>query len=83
MESTIERLYCHIRDIVSRDARARLMDTIPGIVPYTALYLVCVLDGIDRFPDSKQVCCYLGLVPWLDETAEVTHRGHTTKKVDK
>jgi hypothetical protein len=36
---------------------------------------------IDRFPDSKHACAYyLGLVPWLDETADVTHLGHITKK---
>jgi transposase len=38
-----------------------------------------VLDDIDRFQDSKHACAYLGLVPWLDESADVTHRGHITK----
>ncbi len=83
VESTIERLDAQIVDIVSKDARARLLDTIPGVAPYTALFLACTLDDIDRFPDSKHACAYLGLVPWLDETADVTHLGHITKKGDK
>jgi transposase len=83
VESTIERLDAQIVGIVSKDERARLLDTIPGVAPYTALYLACVLDDIDRFPDSKHACAYLGLVPWLDESADVTHRGHITKKGDK
>jgi transposase len=83
VESTIEKLDYQIRDIVSKDPRARLLDTIPGVAPYTALFLACVLDDIDRFPDSKHACAYLGLVPWLDESADVTHRGHITKKGDK
>jgi transposase len=83
VESTIERLDHQIVDIVSRDARAKLMDTLPGVAPYTALFLACVLDDIDRFPDSKHACAYLGLVPWLDESADVTHLGHITKKGDK
>ncbi|MDG6940054.1 MAG: IS110 family transposase [Nitrososphaerota archaeon] len=83
VESTTERLDAQIRDIVSRDRRAKLLDTIPGVAPYTALYLACTLDDIDRFPDSKHACAYLDLVPWLDESAEVTHLGHITKKGDK
>lgn len=83
VESTIEKLDSQIRNIVSKDPKARLLDTIPGVAQYTALFLACVLDDIDRFPDSKHACAYLGLVPWLHETADVTHRGHITKKGDK
>jgi transposase len=83
VESVIERLDRQILDIVSRDQRARLIDTLPGVAPYTALYLASVLDDVDRFPDSKHACAYLGLVPWLDESADVTHLGHITKKGDK
>jgi transposase len=83
VESTIEKLDHQIVDIVSKDARAKLLDTLPGVAPYTALFLACVLDDIDRFPDSKHACAYLGLVPWLDESADVTHLGHITKKGDK
>ncbi|MDG6979918.1 MAG: IS110 family transposase [Nitrososphaerota archaeon] len=83
VESTIERLDGQIRDIVSKDTRARLVDTIPGVASYTALFVACALDDIDRFPDSKHACAYLGLVPWLDQTADMTHLGHITKKGDK
>jgi transposase len=83
VESTIERLDRQIVEIASSDAKAKLLDTIPGVGPYTALFLACVLDDIDRFPDSKHACAYLGLVPWLDESADVSHLGHITKKGDK
>jgi len=61
VESIKERLDRQIVDIVSKDDRARLLDTLPGVAPYTALFLACVLDDIDRFPDSKHACAYLGL----------------------
>jgi transposase len=83
VESTIQKLDHQIVDIVSKDARAKLLDTLPGVAPYTALFLACVLDDIDRFPDSKHACAYLGLVPWLDQSADVTHLGHITKRGDK
>ncbi len=83
VDSIVERLDTHILGIASNDADARLLDTIPGVAPYTALYLACVLDDVDRFPDSKHACASLGLVPWLDESADVTHLGHITKRGDK
>ena len=83
VESIKQRLDHQISEIVSRDERATLMDTLPGVAPYTALFLASVLDDVDRFPDSKHACAYLGLVPWLDESADVTHLGHITKKGDK
>jgi transposase len=83
VESIIERLDHQILDIVSRDERASLLDTLPGVAPYTALFLASVLDDVGCFPDSKRACAYLGLVPWLDESADVTHLGHITKKGDK
>ena len=44
VETTIEKLDYQIIDIVSKDQKARLLDTIPGVAPYTALFLACVLD---------------------------------------
>jgi transposase len=77
-ESIVERLDAQIADVAARDRRARLLDTLPGVGPYTSLYLACALDDPDRFPDSKHACAYLGLVPWLDESADTTHLGHIT-----
>ncbi|MDA4117815.1 MAG: hypothetical protein OK455_05670 [Thaumarchaeota archaeon] len=50
VESFIERLDGQILDIASRDPKAKLLDTLPGLAPYTALYLACVLDDIDASP---------------------------------
>ena len=83
VESFVERLDVQIADIASRDHRARLLDSLPGVGPYTALYLACALDDVDRFADSKHACAYLGLVPWLDESADTRRLGHITKKGDK
>lgn len=83
VESVVERLDGQILAIASADRKATLLDTLPGVAPYTALFLACVLDDVERFPDSKHACAYLGLVPWLDESAETTRLGHITKRGDK
>jgi transposase len=83
VESVIAMLDGEILAIASADRRASLLDTLPGVAPYTALFLACVLDDVERFPDSKHACAYLGLVPWLDESAGTTRLGHITKRGDK
>jgi transposase len=85
VESIIERLDERISDVVAsgHDKRAKLLDTLPGVAPYTALFLASSLDDIDRFPDSKHACAYLGLVPSLHQSGDVSYTGHITKEGNK
>jgi transposase len=69
--------------VVEEDGRARLLDTLPGVAPYTALILSSALDDVDRLPDSKHACAYLGLVPSLHQSGGVTLTGHITKEGNK
>ena len=59
VESTIVRFDSKVRGIVSKDPRARSLDTIPGGAPYNWLYPACFLDDIDLFPDSTHACEYV------------------------
>ena len=53
-ESIIRRLAAKIVDIASRDRGARLLDTLPGVGFYAALYLACALDDVDRLPTETR-----------------------------
>jgi transposase len=44
-------------------AQARLLMTQPGVGPITALAFVLTIGEVSRFPRSKQVASYLGLIP--------------------
>jgi transposase len=83
VESIMGRLDSEIEQIVANDKNAKLLDTIPGVAPYTALYLASAFDDIDRFPDSKRACAYVGLVPSLHQSGDVSFTGHITKDGDK
>ncbi len=48
-----------------------------------ALYLSSAFDNIDRFPDSKHACAYLGLVPSLHQSGDVSFTGHITRDGNK
>jgi transposase len=83
VESIIEKLDRQIIHIVSGDEKAKLLDTLPGIAPYTALFLSSAFDNVDRFPDSKHACAYLGLVPSLHQSGNVSFTGHITRDGNK
>ncbi len=68
MESVIDDLDRRISHVASKDRGARLNDTIPGVGAYTALFLSSALDDVNRFPDSKHACAYLGIVPSLHQS---------------
>jgi transposase len=80
VDSIVERLDREISQVVSKNADARLLDTLPGVAPYTALFLSSAIDGVNRFPDSKHLCAYLGLVPSLHQSGDVSLTGHITKE---
>lgn len=81
VDSIIERLDGEISQVVSAsDKNARLLDTLPGVAPYTALFLSSAVGDVNRFPDSKHLCAYLGLVPSLHQSGDVSITGHITKE---
>jgi transposase len=79
IESIIEKLDTQIERSVAMDDKAKLLDTIPGIAPYTALFLSSHIADVNRFPDSKHICADLGLVPSLHQTGDIWITGHITK----
>jgi transposase len=83
VESIIERLGGQISSIVTTDPNAKLLDTLPGVAPYTALFLSSAIGDVNRFPDSKHLCAYLGLVPSLHQSGDVMLTGHITKQGNK
>jgi len=83
VDSIIEALDRRIFFAASRDRGARLLDTIPGVGPYTALYLSTALHGVERFPGSKHACAHTGLVPSLHQSGDKAYMGHITRQGDR
>ena len=55
-----------------------LLRTVPGVGPRTAEAFAAYVDDVRRFARSKQVGCYLGLVPCQDSSAGSDRLGHVT-----
>lgn len=55
-----------------------LLRTVPGVGPRTAEAFVAYVDDVRRFARTRQVGCYLGLVPCQDSSAGKDRLGHIT-----
>jgi len=83
VESIVDALDRRISITAAKDRGARLIDTIPGVGAYTALFLSSALDDVNRFQDSKHACAYLGLVPSLHQSGDLSYSGHITRQGNK
>lgn len=59
-----------------------LLSQVPGVGPVTALCYILTLEDPDRFPSSRSVGSYLGLVPRKQESGEASPQLRTTKAGD-
>jgi transposase len=65
-----QRLKAFAAEAPPREAEARAkLATIPGVGPVTINVVVSELGEISRFPSSKAVCAYAGLVPRVRQSA--------------
>lgn len=83
VESMTNKLDGMIAKLVSGDKNAKLLDTLPGLAPYTALFLSSHVGDINRFADSRHMCADLGLVPMVYQTGDTKVLGHITKVGNK
>ena len=60
------------------DARARFLETIPGIGPYAAMVIVAEIGDVERFQNKRALASYAGLTPLVRESAGKSKRGGIT-----
>ncbi len=65
------------------DPQAQLLCTMPGIGAYSALLILSEIGDVHRFPDSRHLCSYAGLVPSVHASGGQTRLGRLTKQGSK
>lgn len=66
------------------DARARCLQSVPGIGAYAAMVMLAEMGDVARFPNKQALASYAGLVPVVRESAGkrkrggITHQGSNT-----
>jgi transposase len=70
--------------LASSDARARFLQTVPGIGAYAAMVIVAEVGDVKRFGNKRALASYAGLTPVVRESAGkrkrggITHQGSNT-----
>ena len=67
---------------VQSDATCRMLMTMPGIGPVTAVAYVAALEKPDNFKRSRAVAAWLGLTPRRYQSGEVDYAGHISRRGD-
>jgi len=68
---------------IREDPICRLLMTVPGVGPITALAFKVTVDDPARFSSSKAVAAHLGLTPRVYQSGEIDRSGHISKIGDK
>lgn len=83
----LEHLTTEIRQVsetieaeAAADPQAQLLQTMPGVGAYAALVILSEIGDVHRFPDSRHLCSYAGLVPSVHASGGKTRLGRLTKQ---
>ena len=83
IETEIKELNQIVKDVGKKDDRIKLLQTVDGVGPITALAFVAEVDDPKRFEDSKDVAAYIGLTPTQYSSGEIQRQGSISKKGSK
>lgn len=80
LEEKIAPLSQAVQQQAQDNPQAQLLCSHPGVGPITALAFVLTIGPVSRFPRSKNLASYLGLIPKEDSSSKRRHLGHISKQ---
>jgi len=83
IEQEIKELDQIVKEAGKEDEKVKLLQTVDGVGPITALAFVAEVDDPKRFEDSKDVAAYIGLTPTQYSSGEMQRHGGISKKGSK
>jgi transposase len=72
-----------ISELSTTNRQAKLLQTIPGVGPIVAMTLISEIGNVSRFPNSRFLSGYAGLVPSTYSSGGKTTHGQVTKTGSK
>ena len=83
LDREIKALTREVGIAAAADEDVKLLQTVDGVGPITALAFKAEIDNAKRFEDSKDVAAYIGLTPSQYSSGEVQRQGGISKKGSK
>ena len=79
VQAVVRDLDRQTRKLTKADPDCRLLQTIPGVGPLTALTFVATVDDPTRFNRSRSVGAYLGLTPKRYQSGDTDYTGRISR----
>ena len=79
LHNQIKSLNTVVEKFAEEDEQAKLLQTIPGIGPVTAVNYLMEIDNPTRFKKSRSVGAYLGMTPTQYSSGETHKQGRISK----
>jgi transposase len=76
-DNVVEIRLCYRRS--NETSYAKLIDTICGVGPVSALAIASEIGDVNRFPNEFKLFAYAGLVPRIYQSGNRDFKGHITK----
>ena len=83
LDREIKVLTREVEAVAAADEDVKLLQTVDGVGPITALAFKSEIDNPKRFEDSKDAAAYIGLTPSQYSSGEVHRQGGISKKGSK
>jgi len=80
LKEQVAELTNEVQLMAKANETAKLLMTIPGVGPITAMFMIAEIGDISRFPSYRHLASYSGLVPSLDASADKHRIGRITKQ---
>lgn len=82
-EFETKKLLIKVQELISKDDRAQLLMTMPGIGPIISMEILSEIGDIQRFGSSSKLCSYAGLVPGVRQSGATIKIGRLIKQANK
>lgn len=83
LEKEIKKLDKEVIELGKQDPDVKLLQTIDGVGPITALAFKAEMDNPERFKNSKDAGAYVGLTPTQYSSGETQRQGGISKRGSK
>lgn len=83
LNKEIKALTAEVEAVAEKNEDVKLLETIDGVGPITALAFKAEIDNPNRFENSKDAAAYIGLTPSQYSSGEVHRQGGISKKGSK
>lgn len=79
-QACVKRLESHLLGRFADDVHFKILLSLPGVGPRTALWLRIIYGDFRKFPNAKKAIAYAGLDPMVEQSGDSVRRNHISKR---